>query len=75
MSQVTEASAERSLHHNSTAGIDQCSAQKHAQNIEITEIKLPNKVIISMFLAFFTTVPGQNIRDCLQCSQFGVNLG
>ena len=49
-----------------TAGIDQCSTQKHAQNIENTDIKLPNKEIISMFLACFTHVLGQNIGHCLQ---------
>jgi hypothetical protein len=52
-----------------TAGIDQCSIQKHAQNIENTKIKLPNKVIISMFLIIvicFMPVPGQNIGHCLQ---------
>jgi hypothetical protein len=41
------------------------STWKHAQNIKNTEIKLLNTVIISMFLACFTPVPSQNIRDCL----------
>jgi len=37
----------------STAGIDQCTVRKHAWNIKNTETKLPNKAIISMFLACF----------------------
>ena len=38
------------IHSIITAGIDQCSARKHARNIENTEIKLLNREISSMMV-------------------------